>query len=178
MTGHDRLVEAFRAGDDIAFVSLYNIHKRSVYLFGLKMLGDTDEAKDIVQGVFLKAYERRQQLADGGKFKAWLLAIARNDCLTRIRKSGFQTHLSDEHSELPASSLETDEEIAIIRRAVGRLAPEQREVVILREYEDLSYRDIATVTGASEGTVKSRLFAARRRLYEILKPVFAERRTP
>src|SRR5437773_716676 len=68
----ENLVQAFREGNDIAFVNLYNLHKRSVYLFCLKMLEDSDEAKDIVQGVFLKIYERRQQLNHSGRFRAWL----------------------------------------------------------------------------------------------------------
>src|SRR3989442_557597 len=92
----ENLVQAFREGNDIAFVNLYNLHKRSVYLFCLKMLEDSDEAKDIVQGVLLKIYERRQQLNHSGRFRAWLFTIARNDCLTRLRKSHRETGFSDD----------------------------------------------------------------------------------
>jgi RNA polymerase sigma-70 factor, ECF subfamily len=176
----DILIRDFREGSDLAFVNLYNRYKHAAYVYCLKILGDADAAKDIVQGMFLKVYERRSQLLYPESFKAWLLTIARNDCLTYLRKAHRMSRLNEESEEgvvaLPTSEIDGDEETAIVSRAIARLNPELKEVVILREYENLSYKEIADVIGVAESTVKSRLFTARQRLYERLKPMFAERR--
>jgi RNA polymerase sigma-70 factor (ECF subfamily) len=174
------LVRDFQDGSDLAFVNLYNRYKQPVYVYCLKVLADADAAKDIVQGVFLKVYERRSQLSSPDRFKSWLLTIARNDCLTFMRKENRTPRLDEGGEDAAAvpfhSDLEKDEEVALVAGAIARLQPELKEIVILREYENLSYREIAEVLGIGEGTVKSRLFTARRQLYEKLKPVFEERR--
>ncbi len=176
----DILIRDFQNGSDLAFVHLYNRYKQPAYVYCLKMLADVDSAKDVVQGVFLKVYERRSQLLQAGRFKAWLLTIARNDCLTYMRKASWTSALPDDLEDTtslpPASSLEKDEEITLVAHAVARLKPELKEVIILREYENLSYQEIADVTGLAISTVKSRLFTARQDLYEKLKPIFEERR--
>lgn len=174
------LVRDFQNGSDLAFVNLYNRYKQPVYVYCLKVLDDADAAKDIVQGVFLKVYERRGQLSEPERFKSWILVIARNDCLTHLRRAGRSTGLPDDGEGAAAppdpSGVETREEAALVAAALAGLTPLLKEVVILREYENLSYREIADVLGTDEGTVKSRLFAARRKLYEKLKDVFEERR--
>jgi RNA polymerase sigma-70 factor (ECF subfamily) len=174
------LVQDFQNGSDLAFVNLYNRYKHSVYVYCLKVLADADAAKDIVQGVFLKVYERRAQLSHPERFKSWMLTIARNDCLTLLKRENRTSDLPDEGVGAalghPLSELEKDEEVALVARAIARLQPDLKEVVILREYENLSYREIADVLGIAESTIKSRLFTARRHLYETLKPVFEERK--
>ena len=176
----DILIQDFQEGSDMAFVNLYNRYKHATYVYCLKVLGDPDAAKDSVQGVFLKVYERRSQLLHPESFKAWLLMIARNDCLTYLRKATRMSRLDEENEDdvfaLPTSEIDRDEETAIVSRAIARLNPVLKEVVILREYENLSYKEIADVIGVAESTVKSRLFTARQQLYERLKPLFAERR--
>jgi RNA polymerase sigma-70 factor (ECF subfamily) len=161
-------------------VNLYNRYKQAAYVYCLKILGDGDAAKDIVQGVFLKVYERRSQLLHPERFKSWLLMIARNDCLTMMRKASWTAELPEENEDavtpLPSSAVEKEEEIALVARAIARLNPEMKEVVILREYENLSYKEIADILAVSESTVKSRLFSARQQLYARLKPMFDERR--
>ena len=175
------LVTDFQGGSDLAFTELYHTYKRDIYLFCLKFLGDTAAAKDIVQQVFLKAYERRSQLTRPGSFKAWLLMIARNDCLTHLRQVRRMVAIPEEGDD-PVFSLppndddDSEETITLISRAIARLKPELREIVVLREYENLSYNEIAEVIGITEGLVKSRLFTARRQLCELLKPMFADRR--
>jgi RNA polymerase sigma-70 factor, ECF subfamily len=176
----DRLVARLKGGDKTAFIELYEHYKRSVYLYCLKMLGETEAAKDVTQGVFLKVLERNGQLADASKFRSWLLTIARNDCLTQ-RKDAKMTVPEDECSidlnNVSAAEVavfdKVDTELKLVNQAVGRLRPDYRDVVILREYQNLSYRQIAEVIGAAESTVKFRLFAARRELYESLRPLLA-----
>ena len=174
------LVRDFQNGSDIAFANLYTRYKHAVYVYCLKVLADPEAAKDVVQGSFLKVYERRSQLLHPERFKAWLLMIARNDCLTYARRAGRTTELAwdadNQGGPLPPDEMEKEEDATIVARAVARLKPDLREVVILREYENLSYREIADVVGIPESTVKSRLFEARRQLYDQLKPMFEERR--
>jgi RNA polymerase sigma-70 factor (ECF subfamily) len=173
------LIQCFRNGDEVAFVNLYNRYKKAVYVFSIKMLRDKDDAKDIVQGVFLKLYEHVNQLMHPEDFKSWLFAIARNDCLTYLRKANRSSDLPDEmedfKSELPHEGAIRDDEIRLINTAIDKLKPDLKEVIVLREYDNLSYREIAEVIGATENIVKSRLFTARQRLYDMLKPVFVER---
>lgn len=179
MVDDHTIFNALRNGDEKAFIALYHRYKEQIYRFCLKMTGDGDAAKDIVQGVFIKVFERNSQVIYGDRLKAWIFTIARNDCLTFLRSLNHRavlhdaetSHVNNERSE----PYDREEDAVIVGAAIGRLTPDQREVILLREYENLSYTEIAEVLGISTAIVKSRLFAARRKLYEFLKPMYAER---
>lgn len=180
----ERLVDRLRGGDGAAFLELYERYKRPVYLFCLKMLGEAEGAKDVTQGVFLKVLERHHQLTDPSKFRSWLLTIARNDCLTQMRDSKITVPVDECSLEVnnvaaaeAVSFNEEDTELKLVNQTIARLRPDYREVVILREYQNLSYRQIADVVGVTESTVKFRLFSARHELYESLKPLLARLRS-
>jgi RNA polymerase sigma-70 factor, ECF subfamily len=170
------LVMALQGGDESAFVELYERHKRAVYLFCVKMLGDQETASDVTQGVFIKVLERRHQLSDATKFAAWLLTMTRNDCLRLLYRRNVTGSLDDPPLDFDRiivaedSDPVTDEDIRAVNQAVEQLRPEFREVIFLREYQNLSYREIAEVISATESTVKFRLFAARRELHKRLNP--------
>jgi RNA polymerase sigma-70 factor, ECF subfamily len=172
------LAEAFRNGDDLAYSILYDRYRHALYGFALKMLGEVDAASDLVQDVFLTIYERRSQLNHPENFRSWLFAIGRNRCLSRLRQDRGRTSLEEAPEEAlaveaPSHSLEAEHDVRLIRQALGRLKFEYREVLVLREYQDLSYREIAEIIETTESAVKSRLFKARRALHEMLKPAFA-----
>jgi len=172
------LMTAFRCGNDIAFITLYNRYKLAIYKFCLKMLGDSHAAKDTTQCTFLKVYERHEQLEQTDRFRHWLFAIARNECVSHLRKEKVFSPLPDDIAETnPGSSIPSVErecEAALVNDAIIKLDPDLREVIILREYQNLSYREIGEIVGIPEKTVKSRIYRARRMLYEILKPFFYE----
>jgi RNA polymerase sigma-70 factor, ECF subfamily len=175
------LAEAFRDGDDPAFSILFDRYRRPLYVFALKMLGDADTASDVVQDVFLVIYERRRQLIHPESFRSWLFAIGRNRCLSHFRRTRGRVPLEEAPDEAvtvepPADGREADADLGLVRRALAGLRVEYREVLVLREYQDLSYREIAEITEATESAVKSRLFKARRALHEALQPAFAGRR--
>jgi RNA polymerase sigma-70 factor (ECF subfamily) len=180
--GEERLVDDFRKGDNLAFVALYNRYKRSVYAFCSKILMDQERAKDALQEVFMRVYEHREQLTDSTRFRPWLFAIARNQCLTFIRAA---KHTSREEIEFdvdslfseatPEEVLEKKEEAELLSKFLAALKIEYREVLLLREFQGLSYREIAEVLGSTESGVKSRIFKARQRLFELLKPILRER---
>ena len=163
------LIESFRSGDEFAFVGLYNRYKGPVYAFCYKMLMDSDAAKDVMQETFLRVYENRERLMKSDAFKSWLFTIARNQCLNSLRRSGRHVALPDAKdlppvSDTPFTRMEKSEQIRFVTRFLESLPPEYREVIILREYQNLSYEEIAAVTRSTLSAVKSRLFKARKKL--------------
>ncbi len=181
MRSDGELAAAFREGDDRAFALLYERHKRTLYAFAARMLGNGDAARDIVQDAFVKVFERRRQLNNPGSFRSWLFAIGRNQCVSYLRENRKRSPLDEVSDDAiaiapEASARDAEEDVRLIRRAIIRLKIEYRDVLILREYQDLSYREIAEITESTESAVKSKLFKARRALHEALKPAFAGRR--
>lgn len=177
-TDDKALIEAFQTGDEFAFVSLYNRYKGAVYAFCVKMLYDREQAQDVMQETFLRVYENRDRLLNTGSFKAWLFTIARNQCLNQLRRDKRQVSYEDEEGLVllsPAlhtqvANLEKAEQIELVSHFISQLKAEYREVLILREYQNLSYEEIAAVTRSTLSAVKSRLFKARRKLALYLEP--------
>lgn len=172
------LIEAFQRGDEFAFVALYNRYKGPVFAFCAKMLGDRALAQDVMQETFVRVYENRGRLLNAGSFKSWLFAIARNQCLNSLRRSKRHTAYDETVSDIDASGGDTPfalllkaEQIEIVNRFLNELSAEYREVLVLREYQNLSYEEIAAVTRNSVSSVKSRLFKARRKLGDFLQPL-------
>jgi len=185
MTTDDRaLIEAMREGDEFAFVSLYNRHKDQVYGFCLKMLLNEERAADVMQDTFLRVYENRERLLDAGSFRSWLFTIARNQSLNVIRREKRQVSLepkmreeaSLKASQKPSAPLEKSEQVALVNQCLAQLKPDYREVIILREYQNLSYKEIAAVTRSTLSAVKSRLFKARRKLATFIRPAVERQR--
>lgn len=177
------LIEAFQAGDEFAFVSLYNHYKGAVYAFCVKMLLDRALAQDVMQETFLRVYENRDRLLKTNSFKAWLFTIARNQCLNQLRRTKRQVALDVQERPLlsqgatPMGELEKSEQIELVNRFLAQLKPDYREVLILREYQNLSYEEIAAVTRSTLSAVKSRLFKARRKLADFMEPVLRKEPT-
>ena len=181
LTNGDRaLIEAFQTGDEFAFVSLYNRYKDPVYAFCVKMLLNKELAQDVMQDTFLRVYENRDRLLKTDSFKAWLFTIARNQCLNQLRRNNWQLPLDPEMAlpphlqgakNTPALDLEKSEKIALVNRFLGELKADYREVIILREYQNMTYEEIAAVTRSTLSAVKSRLFKARRKLGVYLEEV-------
>jgi RNA polymerase sigma-70 factor (ECF subfamily) len=171
------LLGKLQDGDHRAFAALYHRYKQQLYGFCVRMLGDRDSAKDVLQASFLKLFERSGQIQDPERFRSWLFSVVRNDCLSAMRRQGTADEavrtLASEQSSAPIDSAKGDNHNdlrARVAAAVQGLPTDYRDVVILREYHDLSYKEIAEVTNTSEGTVRFRLFTARRKLHEMLTP--------
>lgn len=176
------LIEAFQSGDEFAFVSLYNRYKTQVYGFCVKMLGDKTLAQDVLQETFLRVYENRERLIKTSSFKSWVFTIARNQCLNQLRRSKRQVSLEDDAHGDPAppvpqgqvAHLEKSEQVQLVNYFLDQLKDDYREVIILREYQNLSYAEIAAVTRSTLSAVKSRLFKARRKLASFMEPVLQQ----
>jgi len=149
-------------------------YKQGIYAYSLRMLRDDKEAEDVMQDTFLKAYEYRNKLVDIRSLRAWLFTVARNKCLNKIRlrkshgEEPFEDSLLNVAPLSGSSSLEKHELVQVVSEALAKLSDDYREVIILREYQNLSYDEICLVTHSSLNSVKSRLFKARKKLAEIL----------
>ena len=142
------------------------------------LVRDADDAQDVVQEAYLRAL-RHFHTYRGGDARAWLLAIVRNCARSWLkgRRSGGRTtefdeelHSGEEAGGDSAAALDRGEARETVRRALDELPPEFREVIVLRELQGLSYREIAAATRSPVGTVMSRLARARRKLLEALGP--------
>jgi len=152
-------------------------HLDDAYTFARYLLRDEHDAQDAVQEAALRALRHVGGYRDGDA-RAWLLAIVRNCCLTlqHKRRDHEARHPDDAIEMLPSRAPATDarairsSDRALLERAVAALPTEFREVIVLREVHDLSYKEISRVTGAPLGTVMSRLARARERLAIALRP--------
>lgn len=174
MRTDEDLARAFAAGDNLAFAALYSRYKQPVYVFALRMLRQPDRARDAFQTAFLKAFESRPELARVIRFRSWIFTVVRNHCLNELRRDRSIDTSYKEMDELQgdddSTTLEQEDENRFLMEVIARLKPEYREVLLLREYQDLSYEEIAAVTASTESAVKSRLFKARQQLHRMLKP--------
>ena len=150
-------------------------HLDAAYNLARWILRDPAAAEDAVQDAFLRAIHHFAGYR-GGDSKAWLLAIVRNQCYDHLRRRGIAGHADfDEAIHTPGAGPANPETLALrgerseaLRQALDTLPAEYREVIVLRELEQLSYQEIAEIAGIPIGTVMSRLSRARRRLQEIL----------
>jgi RNA polymerase sigma-70 factor (ECF subfamily) len=182
------LVEQARRGSQPAFRALVERHQRKVFAMALAMLKDADAARDVVQDAFIKVHQHLGDFHGQSGFYTWLYRIAMNLCIDRTRRSKRFAHVEFDDAQAhegggdfevapvrlgfdPAQAL-TDKEIRQrVLAALDELSPNHRAVIVMREVEGLSYKEIADAMGCSQGTVMSRLFHARRRMQELLKPL-------
>jgi RNA polymerase sigma-70 factor (ECF subfamily) len=181
------LMVRFQSGDRPAFAHLVRRHKGALFTFALRHVGSAQTAEEVVQGAFERIVQHASEFRKESRFSTWMYRIARNLCIDELRKAALRHHPSlDEPSragdadgttlgEHTADSRSNVERAAVsveIRQrvidAIATLPEEQREVFLLRELSSLPFKEIATIVGAQENTVKSRLRYALERLQEAL----------
>ncbi len=171
------LLQAFYAGDDAAFAAYYRRLRAPVYRCALGMFrGDADRAGDAFQEVFIRIYEQKARFNGSGSARAWIMIMTRNTCLNAMR--GTPTLPIDACTELaetgpqhdPSWLAEQSDVQRSIAAAIDCLTEEQREAVVLREVDGMSYDDIAACTGTNVGIVRQRIWRARQRLRALLRP--------
>src|SRR6202158_1412838 len=192
--GHDEtnLVHELQAGSETAFDCLVTHYHAPVYNLILGMLGDTSDAADGTQEVFLKAFKGIRSFRRGSSLKTWLYRIAIREALNHKRwfKRHLQKNVSIDAEPLegqarveiedlgatPFEQLASREIQVAVRGALQQVPDVFRSAVILRDLEGLSYEEVAEVLECSIGTIKSRILRGRRALREILEPLLAETR--
>jgi RNA polymerase sigma-70 factor (ECF subfamily) len=166
------LVEACLSGDPAAFGALVDSYEGKLYNVALQITRSRDDAMDVTQSAFVKAYEKLHTFDPSYRFFSWIYRIAINEALNHARRKGPVTGL-DLDSLLgpddPEQASSDHETRRLLYQAVGELSPEHRTVVVLKHLEGLSYRETAEVLGISEKKVKSRLFTARQKLRALLE---------
>lgn len=178
------LVARAKTGDAAAFAALVERHMRRAYATALGLVGSHEDALDLSQEAFARAFRARATLDPGRPFYAWLYAVLRRLCFNHLRDRGTRRRRIDEERDwLVADAAAQAEEESPERRAAaaelrGRVAaaiealPDtEREAIVLKEFEGLKYREIAELLDVPVGTVMSRLFSARRRLARALEEV-------
>jgi len=167
------LVERLRSGDEASWRELYRRHQGRLYRYALRMSGSTATAEEITQETFVAFLEQSDRYDAGqGPLAAWLIGIARNRLRKVLAKDAPWDPIDDtpvaapEHD--PLAALTHAERLAAVRAAVQALPSAFREVVLLIEFEELSYEAAASAMGVPVGTVRSRLYRARALLMQAL----------
>lgn len=176
------LIEKAIAGDAEAFGEIYFLLRDAIYGFAFRMTNETEIAEDIMQEVFMFFIKFPEKFdSSRGTLFSFLCGVARNKIYNHLKKNGtrletnnFETeefaNMTNGNGKSPLTNLLDKEFSAKVAESVGKLSPFQREVLILREMEDLSYEEIAKITETEIGVVKSRLYRARRALANELAP--------
>jgi len=177
------LVDASQKGDMQAFEELVARHRAKIYARAFSMMRNEEEAMDLSQEAWVKAWQRLKQFQGEASFVTWMTRIVINLCLDQLRKQKrFRAESVEQLDEEsggverqmpvvvpnPTERLERIELRQRIDRALGQLSHEHRTALILHEFEDLEYKEIAKRMGCSIGTVMSRLFYARRKMASLL----------
>ena len=169
------LIQLVQNADRQAFAELYEHHKAAIYRYCLRMLSDSNAAEDATQETFMRMFSNIDVLQKTESFLPWLFRIARNEVMMHIRKNRRNGVQSDEEvwdKQTPYDLTVAAETTEIVQRLLQNLKSEYREVLLLREYEQLTYMQIAEITGDTESSVKSRLFKARKALTSRLKEYY------
>lgn len=177
------IVQGVRAGDANAFETLVTAYEKTVYNLALRMVGNPQDAEDMTQEAFLKAYNSLDSFRGDSKFSVWLYRIVSNVCLDHLRKKNRRSTVSlsvedDEGEEIqldipdtalsPEAMLEQKLTREAVRRGLQSLDEDARQILLLREIQGMSYEEIAQALSLEAGTVKSRIFRARKKLCAFL----------
>ncbi|MBN2185164.1 MAG: RNA polymerase sigma factor [Candidatus Krumholzibacteriota bacterium] len=171
----------WKKGNIKAFEEIVEVSRGRAYSCALGIVGNIEDARDLSQEAFMAAYNARKSFDPEKPFFPWFYRILRNRCLNFIRSRARKKEISldvlieKESTQLaPDAGLMKKENAEALWKGLFTLSEEHREVLILRSFYDLSYKEISESLGISEGTVMSRLFYARKALYGILKDRFDE----
>ncbi len=177
-----QLVNECLAGNEAAWEELVRVHTRRVYSVCYRFTGTGEEAQDLTQEVFLRVFRTIRSFRAGeGSFSVWLNRLTRNlliDHYRRTRQERATDSLEDQLPRIEESTAVTSradgmlagrEASDLLQAALGKLSPELRETVILRDVEELEYREIAQILNIPEGTVKSRINRGRAELARLLR---------
>lgn len=188
----DFSLEALRAGDRREFARLVEAYSGPLYRLALKMLGNVQDAEDVLQNTFLKALQHLNEFEGRSSLSTWLYRIAANEALMLLRSRRPETSISDLLAEdeeeeveppsqfvdwccLPEEELLSSEARRYLEEAIQRLPPKLRVVFLLRDIEGLSIQETSQALRLSEAAVKTRLLRARLHLREQLSAFYVER---
>lgn len=180
------LVQRARSGDYGAFEALFDRHRTLVYRFAYQMTSRRDDAEDVVQEAFVRAYQNLHRYRDEAKFTTWLLRIVTNLCTDQARMSQRRTALEQQEAmgaldwmtigdtDDPVQNLEEERRRGALRKALLALPSHHRSMIVLRDIEEREYPEIAAILGCTVGGAKLRVLRARRALRDRIAPLLGE----
>jgi len=184
----EELVRRYYQADGEALAVIFKRYKDRLFNFALRYAGNRADAEDAVSHAFMMVCEKKYAVKPGASFKTWLFTVARNVCLTKIRSRGKFLSLRSpkndpEHDQpievidpkaMPRDQLNQKEIMAIVQKAIHKLPDEQKEALLLREYQGFTYEEIAQILSCSLDKVRVLIYRARNHLKDVLPPVLLE----
>jgi RNA polymerase sigma-70 factor (ECF subfamily) len=173
------LIDRINAGDKEAFMTVTSLYQKKVFLLAYSFFNNKDDALDIVQETFFRFYQKAHLFKKGRNFQNWLLQMAKNLCIDYYRKHHSKKHLYDvgknieemnPSSENKPKSGESVELKDVFSRCLEKLSERQRLIFVLKQYNQLEYKEIAQVLNIANGTVKSLHFKAVQNLRALMRP--------
>jgi len=174
----ENLLRLALAGDGGCFGELVTRWERRIYGFIFRYVGDREEARDLTQETFAKAYKNLGRLSDPRKFSSWLYKIALNECRMRFRRRRWDTvplpdsveaALEKADQPTPEQALASKERVQLLRQTLMKLPEEQKTVILMKEYQGLKFREIAEVLDLPLSTVKSRMYLGLKTLRRLME---------
>lgn len=164
-----------RKGDLDAFNALVSRWEGKIYNYLLRITGHAEDAMDLCQDTFIKAYQNLARLEDAARFGPWLYRIAHNEAMSHLRRPQRESALDESAAAtLKGPSMAPVEASLAVEAALARLSPEQREAVILKIYEGFKFEEIAQILNCPASTIKSRVYTG----LELLKTMLAPAERP
>ena len=172
-----KLIQEFKNGNEQAFNQLVLRYQEKIYWIVRRMIPDHDDADDITQNVFVKAYRSLKTFKGESSFYTWVYRIAINLSLNEIRRKKLRKTFSLEEEEIqvhssdaqPLEQMEREEQRRLIQEAIELLPEKQKKVFVLRYYEELPYEEIAKILHTSVGGLKANYFHAVKKIGEYVK---------
>jgi len=176
------LIRRWKRGESQAFETLVRRHMTDAFYVAYGYVGNAEDARDLSQEAFVKAYQARARFDETRPFYPWLYRILKNHCLNFVTRGHKHVSLDDEneHREIPSpaasplENLEERERKRLVRTALDRLSEDHREIIVLKNFRDHSYKEISDILGIPIGTVMSRLFYARQALRALIEEIERE----
>jgi RNA polymerase sigma-70 factor (ECF subfamily) len=173
----EQLLRRIAQGDETAIADFYRLYESRIYRFVLSRLNDSFEAADILNEVMLEVWRGAGRFEGRSKVSTWVFGIARNKTIDRLRRKNpgktveLEPDIAEDESPGPFDILSAAEDADHVRHCVEQLSESHREVVHLAFFEDLTYREIAIVANCPEGTVKTRMYHAKKALQRCLSTI-------
>lgn len=178
------IISKVLSGDHQAYAGLVNRYQNYVFTLSLRFTKNREDAEEVSQDIFIKAYRALADFKGTSKFSTWLYTIVNNTCITFLRKKRLQTHSLDnegvfevadsQDSGFRANLVEQKSKVAMVNNAINLLSPDDAEVITLFYKSEQSLEEIAQILGIETNTAKVRLHRARTRLKEKMEKHFSE----